>query len=711
MISPKMRRHVTIYPKLSVQVVCLFGFSFITGCSGQPVSDSDFAAENYPILPAKFAEQGVARPLVTSEAFIGEDAFFISYESEDGLIFAGGNWSNRIDIAAVEGNTDGTYGGPYILPLDFQQRERWSEVPESPIRPRLLTSEQWARFRSGLFASILPHTEKIGVAMHFDNDDYFLYFNEVDRFEARLLRDKPQDYSVGESISFAEFIRLGLPQLEVFLRQEGISDRRIVFDTGDAGAYSLPFLYVNLDLPIAVFVRYAPARRESAAASSGTQKAQSVGHIAQSHLGGLIVRPVSSVFRLFFVVTDAVVETIKPTWLATLESEPIGEVTDSAPMDIDEWEQQLDRITGRPASKGTIEYLIDGEEYFTRLIDAFTSAQKSILIRTYIFDNDDVAESIGRLLRRRAAEGVEVKILLDGLGTIVATGAADESMPEDYVAPESVRRFLEEDSNIDVRQGKNPWLVSGDHVKTTIIDNETVFTGGMNIGREYRYVWHDMMMEAHGPVVDIIHQEFRDAWSHAGPLGDVGYFFHKMRPKHNYAQDTGYPIRVLFTKPGNAEIFRAQLAAIRNAKQHIYIQNAYFTDDAMLYELAKARRRGVDVRVIMPLVGNHGPVNRSNVLAVNAMLENGIRVYLYPGMSHIKAAIFDGWACLGSANWDKLSFRTNKELNLATSHAPAVNELLDRVFKADIEKSVEILEPFPERWTDQLFEVVADYLL
>ena len=700
-----------MYLKMFVRVVGLLGFSLITGCSGQPVVDSDFATEDYPILPAKFAEQGVARSLVTSEAFIGDDQFFISYESEDGLVFAGGNWSNRIDIAAVEENTDGAYRGPYILPLDFQQRERWSEIPESPIRPRLLSIEQWDRFRGSLFASVLPRTEKTGVVMHFDNDDYFLYYNEVDRFESRLLPDKPQDYSVGESISFAEFIRRGLPQLEVFLKQEGISDRRIVFDTGDAGAYSLPFLYVDLDLPIAVFVRYAPAPRESASASSSTQKAQSVGHLAQSHLGGLIVRPVSSVFRLFFVVTDAATETVRPTWLVTLESEPIPEVADNAPMDIDEWEKQLDRITGRPASKGTIEFLIGGEEYFTRLIDAFTSAQESILIRTYIFDNDDVAESIGRLLRRRADEGVEVKILLDGLGTIVATGAADESMPEDYVAPESVRRFLEEGSNVDVRQGKNTWLVSGDHTKTTIIDNGTVFTGGMNIGREYRYVWHDMMMEVHGPVVDIIRQEFRDAWSHAGPLGDVGYFFHKMRPNPEYVQDMGYAVRALFTKPGYPEIFQAQLAAIRNAKQHIYIENAYFTDDAMLYELAKARRRGVDVRVIMPLVGNHGPVNRSNVLAVNAMLENGIRVYLYPGMSHIKAAVFDGWACLGSANWDKLSFRTNKELNMATSHAPAVDELLNRVFKADIENSVEILEPFPERWTDKLVEVVADYLL
>jgi phosphatidylserine/phosphatidylglycerophosphate/cardiolipin synthase-like enzyme len=113
----------------------------------------------------------------------------------------------------------------------------------------------------------------------------------------------------------------------------------------------------------------------------------------------------------------------------------------------------------------------------------------------------------------------------------------------------------------------------------------------------------------------------------------------------------------------------------------------------------------------MPLVGDHGPVNRSNVLAANAMLGHGIRVYLYPGMSHVKAAVFDGWACLGSANWDKLSFRTNKELNLATSHPDTVNELLERVFRVDFDKSVEILEPFPQRWSDHLVEILADYVL
>jgi phosphatidylserine/phosphatidylglycerophosphate/cardiolipin synthase-like enzyme len=130
----------------------------------------------------------------------------------------------------------------------------------------------------------------------------------------------------------------------------------------------------------------------------------------------------------------------------------------------------------------------------------------------------------------------------------------------------------------------------------------------------------------------------------------------------------------------------------------------------MLYELAKARRRGVDVRVIMPLVTDRGPITRNNALAANAMLEHGVRVFIYPGMSHVKAAVFDGWACIGSANWDRWSFRINKELNIATSHPPAVAELADRLFEADFNASVELTDPFPERWTDYLLELVGDYV-
>jgi len=690
----------------------LFAAALLQACSnGAPVAGGnadDFS--DYPTLVGRFADEPDLEPLIARDAFIGDNEFYVSYDTSQGRVYAGGNWSERIDILAVEQDRSGTYGGPYILPLEYQQPDRWSSIPEKPITPRQLTVEQWHRFRESFFDNVLPSTGKAGVVMHFDSDDYFLYHNEIGNFEARLLIDKPADYSVAEQFSFADLIRMGVPQLAVFLQGEGIPDRRVVFNTGDAGRYSLPFLYVDLDLPIAVFVRYAESPREGYAGGKGTQIAQSVGHVAQSHIGSLAIRPVSSIYRLLFVAADAAVETVRPTWLVNLESQPIPPLNEGPGMDLAAWEDELDQITGREATLGSIDYLVDGEEYFTRLTDVLSSARDLVYIRTYIFDNDDVAERIGELLKRRSNEGIDVKVLLDGLGTILATGADGETMPADYVPPASVRQSLERGSKVDVRQARNPWG-AGDHVKTTIVDNEIAFTGGMNIGREYRYEWHDLMVEVQGPVVEILRQEFDDAWTHAGFMGDVGYFFHKITPHRHRTGEGGYPMRVIFTRTGNAEIFRAQLAAIRNAQRYVYVQNAYLTDDAMLYELARARKRGVDVRVILPLAGNHGPVNQSNILAANAMLANGIRVFLYPGMSHVKAAVFDGWACFGSANWDKLSFRVNKELNLATSHKPVVDELIERLFEVDFSRSVELTEPFPARWSDHLVEIVADYML
>ena len=466
---------------------------------------------------------------------------------------------------------------------------------------------------------------------------------------------------------------------------------------------------MNRDLPIAVFVRMPGPGRRFAAGPAPVPYMQTAGHVAGSHTAGIVFRPVSSLYRLLFVTSDTVAEAIKPTSLSQLASEPVPPVKIRPAMDLDLWERQLDELTQRPSSVGTMRFLVDGQAFFTRFIDAITSAKSSISLRTYIFDNDDYAVRIGELLKRRSNEGIDVRVLLDGLGTIVSTIEKQPTLPKNYEGPASVRRFLERDSRIDVRQASNPWL-TGDHVKTAIIDERLAFTGGMNIAREYRYDWHDLMIELRGPIVDELQYEFEKAWAHAGLLGDMNYVFARLRPRPDNAGDSGHPVRALFTRPGNHEIFRAQRAAIRSAQRYIYVQNAYFTDDAMLYELASARRRGVDVRVIMPLVTDRGPITRNNALAANAMLEHGIRVFIYPGMSHIKAAVFDGWACIGSANWDRWSFRINKELNIATSEPAAVAELERRLFETDFANSVELVEPFPERWTDHLLEVVGDYL-
>ncbi|MCP5113846.1 MAG: hypothetical protein GY953_23690, partial [bacterium] len=84
-------------------------------------------------MPGRFAAEPVLQPLVAKEAFVGESNFYVSFEGADGLVYAGGNWSNRIDIEVLERDADGTYAGPYILPLEYQQHDRWASIPESPL--------------------------------------------------------------------------------------------------------------------------------------------------------------------------------------------------------------------------------------------------------------------------------------------------------------------------------------------------------------------------------------------------------------------------------------------------------------------------------------------------------------------------------------------------------------------------------------------------
>ena len=93
------------------------------------------------------------------------------------------------------------------------------------------------------------------------------------------------------------------------------------------------------------------------------------------------------------------------------------------------------------------------------------------------------------------------------------------------------------------------------------------------------------------------------------------------------------------------------------------------------------------------------------------MLKNGIRVYLYPRMSHVKAAIFDGWACVGSANFDKLSLEINKELNLATSEPAVVQQLIERIFEPDLAASTEVTEHVDVTLQARLMELAVDELL
>ena len=140
-------------------------------------------------------------------------------------------------------------------------------------------------------------------------------------------------------------------------------------------------------------------------------------------------------------------------------------------------------------------------------------------------------------------------------------------------------------------------------------------------------------------------------------------------------------------------------------------ETPYFSDDVILYELIKARKRGVDVRFVISSGGDHPLMDKSNARALNDMLENGIRVYLYPRMTHAKAAIIDGWLTVGSANLDHLSLRVNNEVNVATSHPQAVQALKEKLFERDFEVSAELTEPMPTELAHWLAEIWADMFM
>jgi len=660
-----------------------------------------------PVIDPPKDESIPSEPLFTLlDAYRGNEQYFLRYARGDKIYYAAGELKSRTSLPGTQENA--TYDTPTVTPLNTEPGDPWQELSQQLTPIPVLEVSDWAKLRSQIFSDIMPREANQGVAVSFDRLDYFFFYDKLGNFRARRLMDKPAWYSVSEYIDLRKNFETWQPVLDKFLAEAGIESDDVIFNTGGLDNGSIPFLYINTRSKLIVLVQYDELPEAVIEGIPGTHFLQAAWHFLESHTYTIAMRPFSSLHSLLSVVSDTALETGRGLISATRFDDPIPGLNDGPPMNLAQWEQDLDTLLQRPASRGKLKFLVDGDAFFPRFVDVLTSAKESVDIRTYIFDTDDVALSIGDLLKRRSREGIDVRVLFDGLGSIVASGEHSSTLPDSHRSPVSIESYLKQNSQIDVREVNNPWL-TGDHVKTMVVDRQTAFLGGMNIGREYRYDWHDMMVEVQGPVVDEINREFQKAWGKAGFFGDFSKFFDFRYYDFNQLSD-GYPVRLIYTKTGQQEIFTLQREAIRRSQRYIYIENAYLTDDSLMKELILARRRGVDVRVIIPLETDRGVITRNIVLAANIMLANGIRIYIYPGFSHAKAAIFDGWASVGSANMDRLSLRINQEISIATSDTTAVEALMENLFEPDFTKSTELLQPFPERWSDYIIEMFGDYV-
>ncbi len=362
----------------------------------------------------------------------------------------------------------------------------------------------------------------------------------------------------------------------------------------------------------------------------------------------------------------------------------------------EEFETFLDQRKLSRRTWGRVRLLVDGDEFFPEFLRSLSRASKSVDSQVFIFDNDDWALAVADAFKRKSYQ-VPVRILIDNMGSRVAHMIGPETpAPAGFHAPPFIGDYLRDGSKIDFRANMNPFFLA-DHCKLHIIDGREAFIGGMNIGREYRSEWHDAMMKLEGPVVlqmvDIFKRHWqREDWLRNWTLRNLLHRRKVIPALRTSEQDI--PLRVLRTDVATQResIAHALHLAISGARERVWIHTPYLTGDEILGDLAAAARRGVDVRVIIPGKNDSGLMHTVNFTGAVGLIRAGARFYAYPDMCHLKACVIDGWGMFGSANFDTLSLKLNRELNVASSSAEFTGLLEKRIFLPDFGKSRRITE-------------------
>lgn len=320
-------------------------------------------------------------------------------------------------------------------------------------------------------------------------------------------------------------------------------------------------------------------------------------------------------------------------------------------------------ITQRPLLVGNqVEMLVDGDEAYPAMIDAIRSARESVTMVSYIFEATGIGEGFIEALVDAKARGVEVRVLIDDVGTRYARPAIDRVLRKRGIP---VAEFLpallpKTFAHFNLRN----------HCKILVVDGHLGFTGGMNIRQDSvissdpPYPTHDLHFRVAGPVVGQLQETFASDWSFTtgekleGPL-----WFPELSP-------CGETLARGITDGPDQNIDRLHwvlLAAIGTARRSIRILTPYLLPDAVLTKaLHLAGQRGIDVDIVVPEVGNLPVVRWAMWGNYPQVLHDGVRVWLTPPpFDHSKLMVVDRyWCTFGSSNWDPRSLRLNFEFNV-----------------------------------------------
>ena len=349
-----------------------------------------------------------------------------------------------------------------------------------------------------------------------------------------------------------------------------------------------------------------------------------------------------------------------------------------------------------------IQVYTDGNDKFNALLDAIKNAKQHIHIEYYIIRNDDLGHKVVAALAAKAKEGVEVRLIYDGLGCAKLPRKFFNELTD---AGGQVAGFFERKIpvlNIRVNYNKN----YRDHRKIVVIDGTTGFVGGFNIGDEYLGkgplgYWRDTHLKLNGYAVGMLQVRFFQDWSFAAKevLDAEPKYFPK---EQDVTGDAAVQIVSCGPDTQWEPIKKGFIALINSAAETIYIQSPYFVlDESVMEALKIAALTGVDVRVMIPCKPDHPFVYWTSYANVGELLAVGARAYTYDnGFIHSKTVVVDGLASsVGTANWDVRSFRLNFETN-AFIYGREIAAVLKTAFENDIKKSTEITKQlYAERST------------
>ena len=304
----------------------------------------------------------------------------------------------------------------------------------------------------------------------------------------------------------------------------------------------------------------------------------------------------------------------------------------------------------------------NGETAYTVLMELIESAKKTINVMTFILGRDDVGRAIVQALAKKAAEGVEVRLLLDGLGCLPTSGRFVDPLRK---AGGQVGHFL------PVLPLRRKWSANlRNHRKIVVVDSESALVGGMNLASAYmgpypeKARFLDSAVFLRGPAVHDIEEVFTSDWHYATDeaipvLPQIS---------RDAPRGTGL-VQVMASGPDVPDdlLHDAILTALMEAKERIWMVTPYFIpDDTILKVLLLQARIGRDVRIVVPKRSNHIITDFARGPALRKLVKNGARVFAYPKkMVHAKALVFDNSVAItGSPNLDMRSLYLNFEIAL-----------------------------------------------